>query len=72
MKTVESVARFLLKKKISFKYTSDLTDGYKNSLVQVTDSNFMDFKYAGYHAETNKLILMDSEYNQFYPSALKS
>ena len=63
MRTIESVAKYLLKQKVSFKYSSDT--------LEVTSSYYSQFRYASYHTETKQLVLMDGNYNQFDASKLK-
>lgn len=63
MKTLEDVAKYLLKKRVSFQYNAEI--------ITVTSSSFDVFKYASYHSETKELVLMDYEYNQFDGKKLK-
>ena len=55
MNTIEQIANFLLAKKIAFNY-----DG---KMVTVTDTNYYEFKYACYHAETKKLVVCDNDWD---------
>jgi hypothetical protein len=59
---VEQVAAWLIRRGVSFDYTP--------RRIVVRDPDFTTFSEASYHAETRKLVLMDSEWREVPASAL--